>query len=41
MKQLTVDNRGKVTAVAAGTTYITVQDDQGNEVGKIYIRVRN
>lgn len=37
----TVDNKGKVTAVAQGTTLVTVKDDQGNEIGKIYIRVRN
>lgn len=37
----TVDSKGKVTAVAQGTTYITVKDDQGNEIGKIYVRVRN
>lgn len=37
----TVDNKGKVTAVAVGTTYMTVKDDKGNEVGKIYVRVRN
>ena len=37
----TVDNKGKVTAVAVGNTYIIVKDDQGNEIGKLYVRVRN
>lgn len=37
----TVDNKGKVTAVTVGNTYIIVKDDQGNEIGKLYVRVRN
>lgn len=37
----TVDSKGKVTAVSPGTTFVTVKDDQGNEIGKIYVRVRN
>lgn len=37
----TVDSKGKVTAIASGDTYITIKDDQGNEIGKIYVRVRN
>ncbi|WP_081741833.1 Ig-like domain-containing protein [Ruminiclostridium josui] len=37
----TVSNKGKVTAVDEGLTYITATDEQGNELGRIYIRVRN
>lgn len=36
----TVSDKGKVTAVGVGTTYITVTNEQGNEIGKICIRVR-
>lgn len=36
----TVSNKGKVTAVNEGLTYITALDEQGIEVGRIYIRVR-
>lgn len=36
----TVSNKGKVTAVSEGLTFITAKDDQGNEIGKIFIRVR-
>lgn len=36
----TVSDTGKVTAVSAGTTYVTATDEQGNEIGKILVRVR-
>jgi uncharacterized protein YjdB len=36
----TVSTNGKVTAVGVGTTYVTATDDQGNEIGKILVRVR-
>ena len=36
----TVSDTGKVTAVSVGTTYVTAIDDQGNEIGKILVRVR-
>jgi Bacterial surface proteins containing Ig-like domains len=36
----TVSSTGRVTAVAEGLTYVTATDDQGNEIGRIYIRVR-
>lgn len=36
----TVSDAGKVTAVSVGTTYVTATDDQGNEIGKILVRVR-
>lgn len=36
----TVSNKGKVTAVNEGLSYITALDEQGIEVGRIYIRVR-
>jgi hypothetical protein len=36
----TVSESGKITAIGVGTTYVTVTDDQGNEIGKILVRVR-
>jgi uncharacterized protein YjdB len=36
----TVSDTGKVTAIGVGTTYVTATDDQGNEIGKILVRVR-
>jgi uncharacterized protein YjdB len=36
----TISSKGKVAAVGKGLTYITATDDQGKEIGKIYIRVR-
>jgi hypothetical protein len=36
----TVTNKGKVTAVSEGLTYITATDGEGKEIGRIYIRVR-
>jgi uncharacterized protein YjdB len=36
----TVSDTGKITAVGVGTTYVTATDDQGNEIGKILVRVR-
>ncbi len=35
-----VSAKGKVTAVSEGLTYITASDKDGNEIGRIYIRVR-
>lgn len=37
----TVSDNGKVTAVSKGLTIITATDDKGNEIGQIYVRVRN
>jgi len=37
----TITNKGKVTAVSEGLTYIISTDIEGKEVGRIYIRVRN
>ncbi len=37
---VTVSSKGKLTAVNEGLTYITATDEQGNEIGRIYIRVR-
>ena len=36
----TVSSKGKVTAKGEGLTYITVNDKDGNELGRIYVRVR-
>jgi len=36
----TVSSKGKVTAVGEGLTYVTATDASGNEIGRIYIRVR-
>lgn len=36
----TISARGKVTAVGVGLTFVTAYDGEGNEVGQIYIRVR-
>ncbi len=36
----TVTSKGKVIAVGEGLTYITAVDSDGNELGRIYIRVR-
>ena len=35
-----VTSKGKVTAVGEGLTFITVTDEDGKEIGKIFIRVR-
>lgn len=35
-----VSDTGKVTAISEGLTFITAIDDQNNEIGKIYVRVR-
>ncbi len=36
----TVSAKGKVKAISGGLTYIVVSDKDGNEIGRIYIRVR-
>ncbi len=36
----TVTSKGKVTAVSEGLTFITATDEDGKEIGKIFIRVR-
>lgn len=36
----TVTSKGKVTAVGEGLTFITATDEDGKEIGKIFIRVR-
>lgn len=36
----TINNKGKVTAVNKGLTIAIATDENGNEVGKVYIRVR-
>ena len=36
----TVSSKGKVSAVSEGLTYITAIDNEGKEIGRIYIRVR-
>ncbi len=36
----TVTSKGKVTAISEGLTYIVASDKDGNEIGRIYIRVR-
>ncbi len=36
----TVPAKGKVTAISEGLTYIVASDKDGNELGRIYIRVR-
>ena len=36
----TVSNKGKITAVSEGLTYVTATDTDGKEIGRIYIRVR-
>jgi hypothetical protein len=36
----TVTSKGKVTAVSEGLTYVSALDEKGNEIGRIYIRVR-
>ena len=36
----TVSAKGKVTAVSEGLTYIIAIDKDGNEIGRIYVRVR-
>lgn len=36
----TVSSKGKVTAKGEGLTYITVNDEAGNELGRIFVRVR-
>ncbi len=36
----TVSAKGKVTAISEGLTYIVANDKDGNEIGRIYIRVR-
>lgn len=36
----TVSSNGKVTAMGEGLTFITATDKDGNEIGRIYIRVR-
>lgn len=36
----TVSAKGKVIAISEGLTYIVVSDKDGNEIGRIYIRVR-
>lgn len=36
----TVTSKGKVTAVSKGLTIIIAKDEEGNEIGQIYIRVR-
>ena len=35
-----VSSKGRVTAVSEGLTYIVANDKDGNEIGRIYIRVR-
>lgn len=35
-----VSAKGRVTAASEGLTYITAVDEQGKEIGRIYIRVR-
>ncbi len=35
-----VTAKGKVTAISEGLTYIVASDKDGNEIGRIYIRVR-
>lgn len=37
----TVSAKGKVTAVNEGLTYIVASDKDGNEIGRMYVRVRN
>ena len=36
----TVSDKGKVTAVSEGLTYVIASDKDGKEIGRIYIRVR-
>lgn len=36
----TVTSKGKVTAAGEGLTFVTVTDEDGKEIGKIFIRVR-
>ncbi|BCJ93341.1 hypothetical protein acsn021_09100 [Anaerocolumna cellulosilytica] len=36
----TVSSKGKVTAVSEGLTVVIATDEEGNEIGQIYIRVR-
>ena len=36
----TVSAKGKVTAVSEGLTYVVASDKDGNEIGRIYVRVR-
>lgn len=36
----TITSKGKVTAVGEGLTFITATDEDGKEIGKIFIRVR-
>ena len=36
----TVNSKGRVTAISEGLTLITATDKEGNEIGRIYIRVR-
>ena len=36
----TVSAKGKVTAVSEGLTYVVASDKYGNEIGRIYVRVR-
>lgn len=36
----TITSKGKVTAVGEGLTFITAADEDGKEIGKIFIRVR-
>lgn len=35
-----VSAKGKVTAVSEGLTYVVASDKDGNEIGRIYVRVR-
>ena len=36
----TVSNKGRVTAVSEGLTFVTATDETGKIIGQIYIRVR-
>jgi len=36
----TVSSKGKVTAVGEGLTVVIATDEEGNEIGQIYVRVR-
>lgn len=36
----TVSDKGKVTAVSEGLTYVVASDKDGKEIGRIYVRVR-
>lgn len=36
----TMNNKGKATAISKGLTIAIATDENGNEVGQVYIRVR-